>query len=806
MKNDAVVPHVPAQCNSFGEISSKGLFYEDNPLIHPLPSLLLQLSLISIITRVMQILLKPFGQPLIVSQILGGVILGSSVLGRNGAFLTEVFPIKDGGILDTLSIFGFMLFIFLVGVKINPVMVLKLSRKALIVGFLGYFVSFGLANFTLFLLERFISLDKEISKVLPQVVIMQSMTAFPVIACFLTEFKILNSEIGRLVSSSSIICDICHWSMMGLRYAAKFAKDQSLLASLGSFFSTALFVGFLAFVVHPAALWATKNTPQEKPVKEIYIFVVLIAIMSCGFVGEVIGLSGIFACFLLGLVIPDGPPFGAAIVERLDSFVSVMLMPLFFTICGVETNFFSIKKLKHVGVLQTIVLVAFIGKTVGTMLPLLLYRMPLRDAISLALIMNSKGIVELALLIEFKHAQVITEECYAILIISMVVITGVISPLVKLIYDPSRRWIAYRRRTILHSTLKDELRILVCIQKKENVSGIFTLLQISNPTRESHINLVVLHLVKLIGQASSFLIRHTNRDDEDNALPNLTLSEQIFNAFKQLEQKNQESLSIQCYKGVSPFASMHNDVCSLAVEKRTTLIILPYHKQWTFGRRVESSYAQRLLNSNVLKSTPCSVGILIDRGNMNNNSRILVDVPSPYRVAMLFFGGPDDREALAYARRISGHPNVTLVIIRFVSSSSCEIVAGSERSKTLDSKITSDMRLNIHSQCGRVSYTEVEVNDGIDVVGVIGPMGSMYDLIMVGRRHGDSQVMFQLKKWVNECGGIGAVGQVLASSDFQGEASVLIVQQQKRLWGLRDPEESTHLRRIGSQEVSSFGS
>lgn len=299
-----------------------------------------------------------------------------------------------------------MLFIFQIGVKMNPAMVLKSSRKALAVGILGYFVPFGLASFTAFLMRRFMSLDREISMALPHVVIMQSMTSFPVIACFLDELKILNSEIGRLVSSSSIICDICHWSIMGLKYAAELAADQSLLVTLGTFFSAVLYVLFLAIVVRPAALWATRHTPEEKPVKEIYIFVVLVTIMSCGLTGEVIGLSGILACFLLGLVIPDGPPLGAAVVERLDCFVSVMLMPLFFTICGLEMDVFSIKKLKHVGILQTVVLVAFVGKIVGTTLPLLFYRMPFQDAISLALIMNSKGIVELAFLSEYKENKV----------------------------------------------------------------------------------------------------------------------------------------------------------------------------------------------------------------------------------------------------------------------------------------------------------------------------------------------------------------------------------------------------------------
>lgn len=334
------------------------------------------------------------------------MILGPSIIGKNGEVSSKVFPSKGRSVLDTVSVFGFMLFIFQIGVKIDLSIVLKSSRKALAVGILGFFVPFGLASFTAFLLEKFLSLDKELITLLSRVVILQSMTAYPGIACFLDELKILNSEIGRLASSSSIICDICHWTILSLKYALELAKAKSVRVTLGSLVSGALYILVIAFGFRPAILWAIRQTPEGKPVKHIYVFVVLVLLLWCGFTGEAIGLSSIVACFLFGLVIPDGPPLGSAIVEKLDCFVSVLLMPPFFTICGLQMNVFSIVRLRNVGVLQLVVLVAFIGKIMGTILPLLFWRVPLRDAFSLALIMNSKGIMELAFLNDFKKNKV----------------------------------------------------------------------------------------------------------------------------------------------------------------------------------------------------------------------------------------------------------------------------------------------------------------------------------------------------------------------------------------------------------------
>lgn len=385
--------------------------------------------------------------------------------------------------------------------------------------------------------------------------------------------------------------------------------------------------------------------------------------------------------------------------------------------------------------------------------------------------------------------QVINEECFAIMIISVVIVTGVISPLVKTLYDPSKRFIAYKRRTILHHSRNEELRILACIHSQDNARAVLSLLSASNPTKESPINLVVLHLVKLVGRASSLLVVHLPRE-KLSQFP--TQSERIFNAFRKFEHHYSGRVILHCCKGISPYATMHNDVCSLALEKRITFIIIPFHKQWIIEGRAESTYAFRHLNKNVLDKAPCSVGVLIDRGNQRKLWSILGQ-SMLYRVAVLFFGGVDDREVLAYAGRMSEDSNVLITLVRFYSSA--DIVGGTARSKMLDTEVLSEFRLNAFRN-ERVSYQEEMVMDGNGVIAVLKSMENIaYDLVMVGRRHQESRLMSDLRKW-NEHGELGAIGEILAATDFRAAASVLVVQQQTKLWGLQDPEDSTRLRRV----------
>jgi hypothetical protein len=388
----------------------------------------------------------------------------------------------------------------------------------------------------------------------------------------------------------------------------------------------------------------------------------------------------------------------------------------------------------------------------------------------------------------YTNVQVINEECFAIVTISVLIVAGAISLLIKALYDPSKRFLAYKRRTILHHSRDEELRILACIHTQDNVRAILNLLSASNPSKESHINLGVLHLVKLVGRASSLLIAHLPKEKNSQ---NQSPSEQIFNAFRKFEQHYSDYVTVHCYKGISPYATMHNDVCSLSLEKRTTFIIIPFHKQWVIGGKAESSYAFRHINKNVLDKAPCSVGVLVDRGNQWKPWSIPGQT-SLYRVAVLFFGGADDREVLAYAGRMLEGPNVLITLLRFYSST--EIVGGTARSKLLDTEILGQFRLSAFRN-ERVSYQEEMVMDGNSVLAVLKSMENAYDLVMVGRRHQESQLMSDLRKW-SEHGELGAIGEILSATDFRGAPSVLVVQQQTKLWGLRDPEDSTRLRRV----------
>ena len=167
---------------------------------------------------------------------------------------------------------------------------------------------------------------------------------------------------------------------------------------------------------------------------------------------------------------------------------------------------------------------------------------------------------------------------------------------------------------------------------------------------------------------------------------------------------------------------------------------------------------------------PCSIAILIERGNLKTTRSVLATWSS-YRVVVLFLGGADDREALALGARIAGHPNISLTVIRFLENES--VTSGNEEERKLDSEVVSEFRLSMAGNY-HVMYIEEVVIDGTGTISVIQSMENNYELILVGRRHDRrSPLLLGLVDWNEQA----EFGEELASADFLGNTTILMVQQ-----------------------------
>lgn len=357
--------------------------------------------------------------------------------------------------------------------------------------------------------------------------------------------------------------------------------------------------------------------------------------------------------------------------------------------------------------------------------------------------------------------QQITDESFAIMVVTAMLQSAVVLPLVKLVYDSSKRYVAFRKRTIQNCEHHAELRILACINQIENVPTIINTVEVSNPP-QCNIAVYVMNLEEYVGQSMPVVIPH-RLDKPQTSKPSKI--DHITNALYRFQQSNSDFVSVQCFTAVAPYASMHDDICTMAFQKSTSIIIFPFQKT--------DPPSIRKVIDNVLDMSPCTIGILYDRG-VFMDFRPIFSRKTTIDVCMIFIGGPDDREALALASRMARHRGVMLTVLRFIAENNS---LRGIKEKNLDQEMIADFRIS-HIDHKNVEYVEEKVEEGSDTAKIVNTTGCDFDLIIVGRRHiEDTAALRGLEEWT-EILELGVIGDLLASEDFKGKASVMVIQQQ----------------------------
>lgn len=362
------------------------------------------------------------------------------------------------------------------------------------------------------------------------------------------------------------------------------------------------------------------------------------------------------------------------------------------------------------------------------------------------------------------------------MVIAIVIMTGGVAPIISTMYRSSTRIIKYKGRSIQRAKQGAELRILACVHGVGNVLGTINLLELSNATKESPLCIFALHLVELRGSASAVLIVHTSSKNTAYKRVGSSPSDRIVNIFEAFENRS-TGISVHPLTAMSPFITMHEDVCNLAEDKHIAFMILPFHNQaGNSNADTTGSSPFREVNKNILANAPCSVGIFVDKGQgKSDNGRM-------QHVVMVFIGGPDDREALALAWRMSANPSVQLTVLRLHSRYNNNVkeediryskcIDG--RQSQVDAEFVNEFRLQTAGE-HNVNYYEKAVNNREETTGALREMElQKVGLYIVGREVTASAATADLLGW-SECPEIGAIGDLLVYSDFI-RASVLVVQ------------------------------
>ncbi|GAB2230133.1 hypothetical protein Droror1_Dr00014390 [Drosera rotundifolia] len=803
--------------------SSNGIWEGDNPLNFAFPLLIVQTTLIIVVSRLFAYLFKPLRQPKVIAEIIGGIILGPSVVGRSETYMSHIFPSWSKPILGSVASIGLLFFLFLVGLELDLNSIRRSGRRALLIASAGISLPF-ICGFGIAVVFRKViaGADKVgYSQLLVFMGVSLSITAFPVLARILAELKLLTTNIGQVAMAAAAINDVVAWILLALAIAlsSSGASHKSPVITIWILLSGLGYVAIVFLFVRPVMRWvASKCSSEQDVLDEVYIVLTLCGVLVSGFFTDLIGIHSIFGAFVFGLVIPKDGDFARRLIERIEDFVTGLLLPLYFASSGLQTNVATIKGGKSWALLVLVIGTACVGKITGTFVVSILCKIPAREALTLGFLMNTKGLVELIVLNIGLEKKVLNEEMFAILVLMALVTTFITTPTVMAIYKPARGIPENTKRKLQRDQSKDEsvsvaggststpkeeeLRLLACAHGPGNVTGLISLIESTRSSTKSKLRVYIMHMVELTERTSSIIMAQRLRR---NGLPFFgrksdrgEVHDRVTAAFKTYGQLGR--VNVRPVTVISALPTMHEDICHAAEEKRVSLIILPFHKMWRSGDEGEQIMESigrgwRVVNQRVMKHAQCSVAVLVDRGLGNNvNEKVTGD--SVKHICMAFFGGPDDREALELVSRMADHPGVNLTVIRFIEregvvGSNVRLMPSPEKSvesnytfsvaimnrqeeRALDETALADLRRRLN---GMIDYKEKVVEGNIveDVL-AIGRSGE-YQLIVVGKGRFPSTMVAGLADQQAEHAELGPVGDILSSSNSGVISSVLIVQQ-----------------------------
>lgn len=424
----------PGTTSTVGAATGKG---------HVLFHVLLALAAVIALGRLLGKLFVYIGQPPVIGEVVAGIALGPSLLGRiSPDAMATVLPADAAPHLGIIAQLGAVLYMFIVGLELNTGQLRSIAKSVFAVSYLGMLLPFVAgAALALWLYPSLSNNSVPFTSFALFVGVAMAITAFPVLARILTDRGLERTALGVTAMGAAAIGDVTAWCL--LAFVVGVAKSE-MGAAVVVIALAALFVLVMLAVVRPLVAAYVRRLGDTPPSRGT-IAVVIIGVLLAALATDAIGIHAIFGAFLMGVLIPHDSRLARDVGRKLTDVVTVLLLPAFFAFTGLRTQIGLVSSGSEWIMCGVIVAVAMVGKFGGAMFGSRVTGHSWREALAVGALMNTRGLMELIVLNIGLDLGVISPALFAMMVLMALVTTMMTGPILHFLLPREPRPAAQKR-------------------------------------------------------------------------------------------------------------------------------------------------------------------------------------------------------------------------------------------------------------------------------------------------------------------------------------------------------------------------
>ncbi len=400
---------------------------------HQLLGAFLAIALVLLVARGMAEVCRRLGQPEVLGELLGGFLIGPSVLGAlfptvyHSLFLNPAVSLA----LALLSWIGAILLLMIAGMEAD----LAILRQKAVPGLLSAAGAIGASiGVGAWMGLRLFHLEPTNAFFLGLVL---SVTAVSVVAKLLIEREALRRDYAQVMLAAGIAGEVLVWPLISILSSVQHRANPFVAGLKASVLAIGFFV--VMFTLGRRFLfWAMRRVADATAIPNGELSLVLILLCVSASITAALGLHPLLGAFVFGVLLGKAPRATMELKERIQAITIALFAPIFFGLAGMRVNLFQLRGAQSIRAILVILVVAGVVKILFAYLGATAGKLPFWEAASVGVGLNLKGGTDVVVAIIGTDLLLLSSDLYTVY--------AVVAILTVILCPPLMNWTAAKSR------------------------------------------------------------------------------------------------------------------------------------------------------------------------------------------------------------------------------------------------------------------------------------------------------------------------------------------------------------------------